>query len=227
MTTNPGDPRSAPRIDPWPLLAAAAALLPLWQSFGAPLGEPAADDFDFLHHALFGPASLFDGGGALVYWRPPARRRLPTALLAMLAALLCKELALVVAVLLPFAPEPATGPRRNRARWLAAMGGLVLMWAAIYVIVLRSAHLMVQSQLEGARPPLLLRLVWAFRSALQDGFGVAGAPWYAAIAVLALVALVAIVSARGANRPRAWLGFGALWFALATVPLAETYPVWG
>jgi tetratricopeptide (TPR) repeat protein len=39
--------------------------------------------------------------------------------------------------------------------------------------------------------------------------------------------LVAIVSARGAGPRRAWIGLGALWFALATLTLAETYPVWG
>lgn len=311
MTTTAPAARAARRLDPWAILAGAAALLPLWKSLGAPLGEPVADDFDFLHHALFGPASLLDGGGALIYWRPLARqiyygalghvmlsnplaigllhvallaaaavliqralapalggaraaaaatfpviadsartlilwpaaiqdlgalffcalalhettrRRLPNALLAMLAALLCKELAIVAALLLPFVPGT---PPRERRRWAIGVGALLVAWGIAYMLVLRSAHLMVQSQLEAARPPLLLRAVWAFRSALQDGFGLASVPWPVAIGVFALVAIVTIASTRSPNPRRAWILWGAIWFALATLTLAETYPVWG
>ncbi len=53
----------------------AAALLVLAHSWGAPLGEPVADDFFFLHRALLsGQGSLFDGGGAAMYWRPLPRQ---------------------------------------------------------------------------------------------------------------------------------------------------------
>jgi tetratricopeptide (TPR) repeat protein len=38
---------------------------------GAPWGEPVAEDFDFLHRALFqGTGSLLDGGGSQAFWRP-------------------------------------------------------------------------------------------------------------------------------------------------------------
>ena len=311
MTTTPAGARRSGWLDPWAFAAGAAALLPLLKAIGAPLGEPVADDFDFLHHALFGPRNLFDGGGALIYWRPLARqiyygalghvmltsplaiallhvtllaaaavliqralapamggaraaaaatfpviadsartlilwpaaiqdlgalffsalalhettrRRLPSAIGAMLAALLCKELSIVLALLLPFLPGT---PRRERRRWMMGMGILVATWGIAYAIVLRSAHLMVQGQLEGARPALFLRALWAFRSAIQDGFGLAAAPWPAAIGFFALVVLVAFVSLRGADQRRAWTFWGAIWFALATLTLAETYPVWG
>jgi len=47
----------------------------LLHSLGAPLGEPVADDFDFLHRVLYAPHfSLFDGGGAARYWRPLSRQ---------------------------------------------------------------------------------------------------------------------------------------------------------
>src|SRR5262245_11135766 len=74
MTTTSTGARRAPRLDWWAALVGAAVLIPLLKLWGAPLGEPVADDFDFLHHAWFGPRSLLDGGGALIYWRPLARQ---------------------------------------------------------------------------------------------------------------------------------------------------------
>lgn len=39
------------------------------------MGEPAAEDFDFLHRALFhGMGSLLDGGGSQAFWRPLAHQ---------------------------------------------------------------------------------------------------------------------------------------------------------
>ena len=298
----------------WTALAAAAAVLPLAKLWGAPLGEPVADDYDFLHRALLEPSrSLLDGGGALIYWRPLARqiyfgalghlmlshplavailhalllaaaaallqralapalggprawvaatfpviadsartlilwptaiqdlgalffvtlaffettrRRLPTALLAILGALLCKELAAIPALLLPWAPQEPGEPRRDRRRWGVTVGSLVAVWAVAYLLVLRSAHLMVQGQLEGARPALATRALWALGSSLADGFNLRGlpAPFVAAAALgLAVVALVMRPRARRA----AWLLWGGLWFVLCALPLAETYPLWG
>jgi hypothetical protein len=44
-------------------------------SLGAPLGEPFADDFDYLHRTLFqGVGSFFDGYGSTLYWRPFGRQ---------------------------------------------------------------------------------------------------------------------------------------------------------
>lgn len=60
--------------DPWAWVCALLALAPLLRAWGAPLGEPASDDFDYLYRARFGPFDLFDGGGAVVHWRPLARQ---------------------------------------------------------------------------------------------------------------------------------------------------------
>ena len=48
------------------------SVLPLWfkSAFGA-LGEPAAEDFDMIRHALAGPSFLY-GGGTTAFWRPVA-----------------------------------------------------------------------------------------------------------------------------------------------------------
>ena len=51
----PAGPRTAPPPslrDPWLWLSCAALPLVLLKCLGAPLGEPAAEDFDFLHSAL-------------------------------------------------------------------------------------------------------------------------------------------------------------------------------
>lgn len=51
--------------DPWCLAIVAALVLVFVRAWGAPLGEPVADDFDHLHHVLFSGAwSWFDGGGS-------------------------------------------------------------------------------------------------------------------------------------------------------------------
>jgi hypothetical protein len=54
-------------------LAALAALL--WACRGAPLGVPAADDYDYLHALRFGhPLDLLGPMGSLWYWRPLSRQ---------------------------------------------------------------------------------------------------------------------------------------------------------
>jgi hypothetical protein len=46
-------------------------LVLVWHSLGAPLGEPVAEDFDFLYRALLsGRHTLMDGGGSVAFWRP-------------------------------------------------------------------------------------------------------------------------------------------------------------
>ncbi len=59
--------------DPWLWAALSAVVLVFVRSLGAPFGEPVADDFDHLHHALFvRGATWFDGGGSHSFWRPLA-----------------------------------------------------------------------------------------------------------------------------------------------------------
>lgn len=64
-----------PWRDPWAWLSVAPALLLVFHSLGAPLGEPVADDFDFLRRALIERRhDLLDGGGSLAFWRPLAHQ---------------------------------------------------------------------------------------------------------------------------------------------------------
>lgn len=65
--------RPALARDPWLLAIVIALVLLIARAWGAPLGEPVADDFDHLHHVLFsGSWSWFDGGGSASFWRPLA-----------------------------------------------------------------------------------------------------------------------------------------------------------
>jgi tetratricopeptide (TPR) repeat protein len=61
--------------DPWALATALGVVPLLVRCAGAPLGEPVAEDFDFLRRSLFnGMGSLFDGGGSSAFWRPLAHQ---------------------------------------------------------------------------------------------------------------------------------------------------------
>ncbi len=67
-------PRAARPRELWWLTVPIAAGILLLACRGAPLGEAVADDFDFLHDALFERFSFFDGGGSQVFWRPLAQQ---------------------------------------------------------------------------------------------------------------------------------------------------------
>src|SRR5262249_46832244 len=57
--------------DRWALVTALGVVPLLVRSIGAPLGEPVAEDFDFLRRSLFGGmGTLLDGGGSTAFWRP-------------------------------------------------------------------------------------------------------------------------------------------------------------
>ena len=254
----------------------ALSVLPLvLHSLGAPLGEPVAEDFDFLRHwRLLGNHSLLDGGGSLAFWRPVAhqlyygalgtlilehprvvaaihavllalsalllyrtlrprwsgpqaaaaasfpflsesvrtvvswpshgvelgsllfavaalheasRRRLATCLVALVLALLCKELAVVAALLIPLMPEwggasqlaaaarqpgspavaraPSSSALATRARWMLATGVVTAVWALTYLYVRRTAGLALPHQLESdpasLAVPFAERMAWA------------------------------------------------------------------
>jgi hypothetical protein len=70
-------PAPAPPLwrDPWALATAIGVVPLLVRCAGAPLGEPVAEDFDFLRRSLFsGVGSLLDGGGSSAFWRPLAHQ---------------------------------------------------------------------------------------------------------------------------------------------------------
>src|SRR5262245_41900304 len=310
--------------DPWSWAAALGVLPLLLACHGAPLGEPVAEDFDFLHHALLtGTRTLLDGGGSQAFWRPLAhqvyyqvfgilvlshpglvaaihaallaagallisralriglpgpvaaaaavfpllaestrtlvgwptqfvdvglflfsaialheasRRRLPSALAGLLAALLCKEMAVVTALMLPLLPgERARG---ERARTALAGGMGVRAWAGTDGAVRRAAHLELPHGLEhaGAAVSLGTKIGWAVGGSLRSAFSLAILPGRLdVVALIGALALLAAAGAIAAGSPRArerlavrraWLGWGLAFFALCTVALVPIHPLW-
>ena len=66
-------PQPSPALarDPWAWACLLAIVPLLVRCAGARLGEPVAEDFDFLRRSLFhGVGSLLDGGGSQAFWRP-------------------------------------------------------------------------------------------------------------------------------------------------------------
>src|SRR6266571_1550590 len=132
-----------------------------------------------------------------------AARRLWSTLAALLAALLCKEVAVVAAVMLPWMPGLGPRGRAQRLRWAAALAAVTAIWAAAYVAVRHHAHLALPHQLE-SRPELLkvglhARLWWAAWNSLRALFSLpaihverAGAIFLAAL-VLVLAALMVVL----------------------------------
>ena len=297
-------------------------------SVGAPLGEPAAEDFDFLHRALLERNhSLLDGGGSQAFWRPlshqvyyillgplilshprvvaaihlgllglaslllyrtlrpawPAqaaaaaavfplladstrtiitwpthsvdvgpslfsalalheasRRRMATSLGALLMALLCKEVSVIIALLLPWVPRAEPVELRARMRWAAAAGAVVAAWGVVYLVVRRNAGLELPHGLEHdpglLATPLHVRLIWAAWNSLRAVFSLAltPGPWDAAVvtALAVLVALAAVAigtSSRARARWRLaapWSLWGMGWALAASATLATIYPLW-
>ena len=169
-----------------------------------------------------------------------AARRLWSALLALLAALLCKEVALVAAVLLPWLPGIGPRDRRERLRWALAMGALAAVWAVAYIAIRQHAHLALPHQLESradiAATPIYKRLGWAVGNSLRALFSLP-ALWVdratpiltGGIALIAIAGLVAFLRARRRRAVRAPLelaAWGAAWFLLASATLASIYPIW-
>jgi hypothetical protein len=308
--------------DPWAWITLAGVVPLLVRCAGAPLGEPVAEDFDFLHRAIFrGMGSLLDGGGSLAFWRPLAhqvyyavlgrlilsqpfavgvlhvlllcagalllyralrtslpgaesamaasfpllaestrtilgwptqfvdlglfvfsalaiheisRRRLPTAMAALLAALLCKEVAVVTGLLLPLWPGPR--PRRERLVTALAAAGVGLAWGLTYLAVRHSAHLELPHGVEHEATPFAARMAWALTGSVRAIFSLTLLPGVhdlairiAAIVLGVLAALVFVVSkaARARLAARAgWLAWGALWFVAASAALTPIHPLW-
>lgn len=201
----------------FPMLAESTRMLLAWSSHFQDLGA-----------ILFAAVALHE----------TARRRLGTALLAMLASLLCKELAAPVALLLPWLPA-APLSRRERLRWSAAMAVLVLAWAAVYLVVARSAGLTTHHRYvsESANAiPIVARYAWAVWQSLRAAFSLAANPGPRdGMVGIALGAAAVFAIARFALVPQArrkmmsalgWFGWGLAWFLLAAVTMVEVYPDW-
>jgi hypothetical protein len=297
-------------------------------SLGAPLGEPVADDYDFLHHAfLSGGGDWLDGGGSLFYWRPLARqlyyrllgpmmlahpawiallqavfvglaalllyralrvrwpaswaataatfpfltesarmliatptnfqdlgslllasaalheasRRRPwTALAALLGSLLCKEMGVVTALLLPWMPPVRREERRVRLLWTGAALAVVLAWGLAYLAVARQTGQHFARDLFDdpavLAKPWLERFGWAIVRSWRDAASLSSdssfwtGPLLATWGVLAGATLIGLaVSHRARTALRSalpWVAWGYLWFLGATATLADVYPEW-
>ncbi len=168
-----------------------------------------------------------------------ARRRWLGALAALAAALLCKEVAIVTGLLLPFVPGAARD-RRERLRAALGSAGVLAVWGAATLAIRQRAHLELPQRIAGSAEALSAtfadKLQWAFAGSLKalaslpivpspDDVPVAiAAPL---ILLLALVLLVMRAQARERFAPiLPWCVWGAAWFVLATATLAPIFPSW-
>jgi hypothetical protein len=229
------------------LLAAGALLLyrALRATVSAPLASAAAT-FTLLSESTrtiaSWPTQFVDLGlfffSALAL-HEASRRRIGSALASLAAALLCKEVAVVTAVLLPFFPGAARDKRERT--WLALGSAAVLAaWGAATLVVRQRAHLELPARIAGSSEALEAqlpqKLAWALSGswkALASLPAVAGARGLlvAGVAVaLALAAAVLIGRNRKArerfSRVKPLVVWGGVWFALATASLAPIFPSW-
>ena len=187
------------------------------------------------------PSHFVDLGlflGLAVALHETSRRRLPSALAGLLFALLCKELAVIAAVLLPFMPLPQA--RQERLRWAMACAALVAVWGAAYLAVRHTAHLALPHGIENdpqlLATPMTQRFAWAFAGsarALMSLPIVADAHDVLALAIAVAVplfaALLAIADAGARTRlaaMRGWIAWGVAWSLLATATLMPIFPLW-
>ncbi|HEY3215787.1 MAG TPA: hypothetical protein VGK93_04785 [Candidatus Eisenbacteria bacterium] len=195
----------------FPLLADSARTLIAWPTLVQEVGA-----------LLLSALALHEG----------ARRRLGTALAALLAGVLCKETTIVTALLLPWMPG-LTGDQRLRARWMVATAVLVALWGAAYALVVRHAGLVFQGDLEAHPLPLGERLLWALSHALEDALSLPGKPsGVATAAFIGVLGLGLWFATRGQSRARwaqcrPWLAWGGTWFLLSTAMLSEAGATWG
>jgi tetratricopeptide (TPR) repeat protein len=169
-----------------------------------------------------------------------AARRLWSTLAALLAALLCKEVAVVAALLLPWIPGIGPAGRRQRLVWSAATGALAAAWAAVYLVVRHRAHLALPHHLETSEvvrsTPLSTRFGWAVWNSLRALFSLPAVATRWAPAILwtaaAILALASIVAVRRARQTR-WGGrflplglWGLMWFLAASATLVPIFPIW-
>jgi tetratricopeptide (TPR) repeat protein len=206
-----GGPRAALAAS-FPLLMESTRMLIAWPS-----------NFQDLGAMLFAALAIHEAAAA----------RLASTLAALLASLLCKELAAPAALLLPWLPAAAP---RHRRRWLVGIAATVGAWAIAYTIVHRSAGL-AWPHPEGTEPTRSWpeRYLWACgnvaRAALSlpvsssalDALAL-GVLLLAALAVAALAMSAPVRARLSLSLP--WVGWGCAWFAAGSLTVAATYPDW-
>jgi hypothetical protein len=130
--------------DAWCWGALSSVVLLVWHSMGAPLGEPVAEDFDFLSRALLSARhTLLDGGGSAAFWRPVSHQlyylafgRLmlwePRLMAAVHAALMAVAVWLVYRALRPTLSGPVSAVAASFPV-LAESTRTVLSWPSQFV----------------------------------------------------------------------------------------------
>lgn len=199
-----------------PLLAESARMIVAWPSCAQDLG-----------------AYVF----AALAIRQAARGQGLIALVAVAGALLCKEIALAAALMLPFVP--GLGDRTRRIRFALGVGALLSAWWAVHAFVARSAAQLPIAAVappEAQTHPTLLRAVWASGRAARDAFGAGLVPDATAGALLGATGLalaLALAAAWGSRGARArllarwpWVAWGLAYFVIASAPLGGLYPAW-
>jgi len=182
-----------------------------------------------------------------------SRRRLATCLVALVMALLCKEVAIVATLMIPLIPwarpqpSEAAGERAGarfdlalRIRWAIATGAVTVVWALVYLYVRRTAGLALPHQLESNPAtldvPFTTRMTWATWNSLRAIVSLPAVPrewdalWGALTLGLVIVAGVAIAARSGGQarwrEARAWTLWGLGWFVLSSLTLTAIFPMW-
>jgi tetratricopeptide (TPR) repeat protein len=176
-------------------------------------------------------------GGVAVF--AASRGRHAWALAGLGLALLCKEVAVVAGVLLPFVPGAARD-RRERLRFAAGVVAVLAAWGLATLLVRRSAGLALPAHIvrteEALSAGALERLGWALTGNLRAAMSLPRLPAPEdlavglALAALAALAAVLLLARRDARlrlaRLAPWGAWGLAWFALGTAAITPIYPAW-
>ena len=209
-------------------LSFLAAAFPLW---GESTRTLASWPTQFVDVGLWGASSL-----AL---HAAANGRRTRALVALALALLCKEVAVVLGVLLPLLPRAARDPR-ERARFAASCAAVMALWGVATLLVRQRAGLELPARIaqspEALSASVWERFTWTLDASLRACWSLPRLPTpEAATATVLTVVLAAAALAIFATRPqarhrlvalRAWAGWGLAWFALGTLALTPIFPSW-
>lgn len=187
------------------------------------------------------PVHIVDLGlvvASVVAWWAAARGRFVTALVALLAALSCKETAVVTAALLPWLARGM--PHAPRRRWFVGAWSLALAWAVAYLTVRRGMAMALPHGLEAGLSPVMFveldRWSWAITGTWRAlmSLPMTSVAWEGAVvgATMLIVSLAALRFSTDAAaraqlvRVRGLVIAGLAWTVLATVTLLPVYPVW-
>ncbi len=171
-----------------------------------------------------------------------SRRRTPLAMVALVAALLCKEVAIVTGLLLPFVPLAVPAPDARAARFRLARAAFVTMlgWGLVSLAVRAHAGLVLPQRIAGSSEALtaswLDRLGWAVTGSLKALASLPRVPSpddgaalivFGVLAATAIATFVVVPAARARLRARrSGLLWGSAWWLLATATLTPIFPSW-